>query len=864
VLDTLIDARLLTSYEVPPAEDEDTGGQKIEIIHESLLSAWPRLIRWQTQDTEGAQLRDELRQVAQMWDQHDRSADLLWTGTAFQEYQLWRDRYPGGLSELEEEFARAMESHAERRRRRRRIALAAVIGALLVVVGVIGGFWRRAVGETQRAEAANLFALAQLRLEEHPTAALAYAIGSLELADNPEVRLMVVDALWRGPTELRLATSSPFSVDFSPDGRWLSTANRAGGGQLWPADGGPPTLLEDSETIFEGRISPRGDVIAHNQPTEAKKIGLWTFPAGRFLRWLDLGGTYNQQFWFSPDGSRLITSTETLEGDDLDVEIRSWPIEGGDPDLVARLEASRESSATFFGVDPTESLLGWVDGTRFNIRPLAAGSAHPVSTITLEHGRAINSAVFDAEGEHVATADGVGTIRIWSLEQDPPELIRAVEAGGLLAPWSLRFDPSGMMVGAAGGYLGDLTAPPDAEWQRLRRAAGAIETETAEGGFSVAFHPESEWFATGHYYSVSLWPLARSYPRILQGHENNVRDVKFSPDGKWLVSSSTDGSVRQWPLEGNSNQRSKILYQAEGAFDTPYWLAMAPDGSFVATGTMNGAVWVLPLDGGPARELGTLDDLISSVAVGPRARLVAAGAGSDNRDEAAVRVWDLATGETRVLDAGDRKAIGRLAFTPQGDLVISSGSLLRLWDLQAAAPELREEIEISDSETPEGPLLGIHPELRRVLYRVEGRLWVYDMDARVARELDSQGREVGPAVFDTKGEVLVSTEKTGIIRVERGSGGEPHLLIGHEVSGVNSLDVSADGRWIASAGGDKTIRLWPMPDLEKPPLHTLPHDELLAKLRSLTNLRVVEDPGSPSGWKLEVGPFPGWEEVPTW
>jgi hypothetical protein len=55
-----------------------------------------------------------------------------------------------------------------------------------------------------------------------------------------------------------------------------------------------------------------------------------------------------------------------------------------------------------------------------------------------------------------------------------------------------------------------------------------------------------------------------------------------------------------------------------------------------------------------------------------------------------------------------------------------------------------------------------------------------------------------------------------------------------------------------------------MPDLDTPPLHTLPHDELIAKLKSLTNLRAVRDPESSTGWTIEVGPFPGWQEVPEW
>jgi hypothetical protein len=55
-----------------------------------------------------------------------------------------------------------------------------------------------------------------------------------------------------------------------------------------------------------------------------------------------------------------------------------------------------------------------------------------------------------------------------------------------------------------------------------------------------------------------------------------------------------------------------------------------------------------------------------------------------------------------------------------------------------------------------------------------------------------------------------------------------------------------------------------MPDLSRPPLHTLPRDELITKLKTLTNLRVVRDEASSTGWKVEIGPFPGWETVPSW
>ena len=133
ILQQLIEARLLTSFEDVGAESESATGQRVEIIHESLLASWPRLVRWRTQDADQTQLRDQLRQVAQVWEERGRADDLLWTGTSFREYELWRERYRGRMTTTEEAYAVAMESHAAKQQSRRRMAVAATI---LVLLGV--------------------------------------------------------------------------------------------------------------------------------------------------------------------------------------------------------------------------------------------------------------------------------------------------------------------------------------------------------------------------------------------------------------------------------------------------------------------------------------------------------------------------------------------------------------------------------------------------------------------------------------------------------------------------------------------------------------------------------------------------------
>jgi len=906
VLRRLIDARLVTSFKEEVVEG-NVGHHRVEVVHESLLTSWPRLVRWQTQDADAAQLRDQLRQAARTWEEHDRAWDYLWTGKAYREFSVWRENYPGGLTELEEVFARALTSHAKRRKRRRRIAVAAAFVALLAVLAVVGSFWQRSIREARRTQAANLVSLGQPELDDYPTAAVAYALASLEQANSVAARHLALKALWKGPTAIVASDVLRWNHSFTPDGRWLvmdrlTASKNSNHLTLVRADG----VTRELENVHVGSsqvhvfMGSRSETFVSAALTADSgwKIVLWSVAEKRPLAETRLTGSQALPgVVVNPSRRRavlLIREDERISVDVLGFDGRYERL--GTLDFEVRQDDTGRRT-TGASLDPRAGeWLGVFHENEAYVVDIGDQELGPPRRLGRHEGR-IAYAACDPLGRFLVTAGEDGEIRLWSLDSaSPPEVFQGPpgqpEAGlssdgslfdvafwqertlyswiwrlGAGPPPLLRSFNLGRLFSRGRSNFG--RSPGQSTWDPLRRQLGrwhpgpAVRVWMMDGPAdaepltllrgdlrqvnAVSFAPEGDWLATADMKGLALWPLAERYPVVIGQHGRKVYGLEFAPDGEWLASSSADGTVRLWPLDGDPPPPGRIL-QESMVYQTG--LAGSPDGQSILVGTGKGS-WLLPVGGGTPRKLVGFDGQTWQGAFSPDGRFAAEIGGQFLPAERVIRVWDAISWSGAALlefDVGERPCVYSLQFTQDGRLLSASDSGLQRWDPDTGERELLCEGVIQRfSASADGRRVAV--VVAEVQGEEYGSVVFLDLDANTATPLDAFGNDLTIVAMDPGGSFVVTGSLEGEVRAGPLTGEKPHLFLGHD-SSVKRVAIDSRGRWIASAGNDTTIRLWPMPDLSKPPLHTLPREELIAKLKTLTNLRVVRDEDTPTGWKL--------------
>lgn len=359
------------------------------------------------------------------------------------------------------------------------------------------------------------------------------------------------------------------------------------------------------------------------------------------------------------------------------------------------------------------------------------------------------------------------------------------------------------------------------EWGWLVRSCNQdlmTLSDSSSLGVEAFFTPDSRFLATsGFDPAIWIWDLAAGQVfRKLSRQAGMAGLTPFTADGRRLA-------VFGWTpfhptLEVLDAATFQPVFKPLSNFPSGIRVALSADGRRLATASNDGKVRVY--DGTTGADTGLVNeygDAALCIAFSSDGRRLAYAGGSwhwPRAQDATVRVWDLTTGHTNVLEGHVQTVLG-LAWSPDSRLLVSCGGdgKVLAWDPDSGAPQAPFEtapgrgIVFRAAFSPDGRSLAVvgadapNPTSRATVFDVGTR--------RVLRELAGHSGVIQGVSFSPDGWYL-ATSATAEREVKIWPAVElPAFisLVGHQQI-VWTAAFSPDGQRVATGSLDQTLRIW--------------------------------------------------------
>jgi WD40 repeat protein len=430
----------------------------------------------------------------------------------------------------------------------------------------------------------------------------------------------------------------------------------------------------------------------------------------------------------------------------------------------------------------------------------------------LQHRQPVFAVSFSPDGQLIASASGDGTAQLWQINGQP---VSTLTHQSNVDVNDVVFSQDNQLIATASN---DKTVKLWNHQGQLLKTLSANQKKITD----VVFSPNGQWLAgISEDYKIIVWQISNGQviktmdglqsQRSQRVRQPSFQDIDFSPDNQSIAVASTDKTIQLWRWSDG-----KLLRVLEGHQDWVYNVRFSPDNQFIVSsgGGSDKTLKLWNRDGKLLKTIVKAHNSALHLSISTNSRLIAT-AGHDQ----ILKLWDVknilsspeasltvANSPNILLKAikGHKTEFNGLSFSPDSKMLAVGGAdkQITLWALD---PILDQTVKASEFGilkvifSPDGKIIATSGSDSNV------RLW--SREGQLLKTFQGHQDWVYGLSFSPDGQWIASGSEDATVKIWQTRTGKLERIIKHR-NKIYDVKFSPDGRFLATVGQENRLNLW--------------------------------------------------------